>query len=119
MFYQLRLFCLSLLILSLTACAEWQQWLAQHSYSDNAVSTEQNPIFAETPTGTPIVREAENSQACLIPKTKIALRKKVMRIWIASWQDRQGDLNVPSYIYTEVEPKQWLIGKKTKNTSAK
>lgn len=108
-------FCLfSLFLLNLTACAEWQQWQAQHFHLDNS-PTEQNPIFTEA-TSSP---EVENNQACLIPKTKIALRKKVMRIWIASWQDRQGDLNIPSYIYTEIEPKQWFIGKKTKNAVAK
>lgn len=106
---KLRLFCLNLLILNLAACAQWQSWLAQHSYSTNTSNAYQNPIFTESSSETENIQEA-----CLIPKTKIALQKKVMRIWIASWQDGQGDLNIPSYVYTEIEPKQWLIGKKPK-----
>jgi conjugal transfer pilus assembly protein TraV len=35
---------------------------------------------------------------------------KVMRIWLASWEDREGDLIVPAYVYTEIEPRTWLIG---------
>ena len=31
----------------------------------------------------------------------------VMRIWIAPWEDRHGDLMVPGYVYTEVEARRW------------
>lgn len=33
-----------------------------------------------------------------------------MRIWVAPWQDDQGDLHVPGLIYTEVEPRKWAVG---------
>lgn len=37
---------------------------------------------------------------------------KVMRIWVASWEDvSSGALISPGYIYTEIEPRRWVIGK--------
>jgi conjugal transfer pilus assembly protein TraV len=34
-----------------------------------------------------------------------------MRIWIAPWKDSDGDLMVSNYVYTELEPRRWMIGK--------
>lgn len=34
----------------------------------------------------------------------------VMRVWVAPWESESGDLNVPGYIYTEIEPRRWEIG---------
>ena len=35
-----------------------------------------------------------------------------MRIWIASWEDAaSGALMAPGYVYTEIEPRRWVIGK--------
>ena len=34
---------------------------------------------------------------------------RVMRIWIAPWEDRHGDLMVPGYVYTEIEARRWLF----------
>jgi hypothetical protein len=38
------------------------------------------------------------------------LPAKVMRIWIAPWEDSRGDLHAPGYLYTEIEPRRWTIG---------
>lgn len=35
---------------------------------------------------------------------------KIIRVWIAPWVDYNGDLNMGSLVYTEVESKRWLIG---------
>ncbi len=34
----------------------------------------------------------------------------VMRVWVAPWESDSGDLNVPGFIYTEIEPRRWEIG---------
>lgn len=39
----------------------------------------------------------------------------VMRLWIAPWEDTDGDLQAPSYVYTELEPRRWVIGKPVNN----
>ena len=43
--------------------------------------------------------------------TPIRTPSHVMRIWIAPWEDAEGDLMVSNYVYTELEPRRWLIGK--------
>lgn len=35
---------------------------------------------------------------------------KVMRIWIAPWEDSRGDLHAPGYLYTEIEPRRSSLG---------
>jgi hypothetical protein len=35
---------------------------------------------------------------------------RVMRIWIAPWEDSRGDLHAPGYVYTEIEPRHWALG---------
>ena len=34
-----------------------------------------------------------------------------MRIWVAPWEDADGDLNVSGYLFTELEPRRWMVGK--------
>jgi hypothetical protein len=35
---------------------------------------------------------------------------RVMRIWIAPWEDGRGDLHAPGYLYTEIESRRWTLG---------
>lgn len=35
---------------------------------------------------------------------------KVMRIWIAPWEETQGDLVLSGYVYTEIEARRWRVG---------
>lgn len=42
--------------------------------------------------------------------TPIRTPAQIMRIWIAPWEDSDGDLMVSNYIYTELEPRRWMIG---------
>jgi conjugal transfer pilus assembly protein TraV len=44
----------------------------------------------------------------------LRLPPRVIRIWIAPWEDVDGDLNQTSYIYSEISPKRgrWLFGEK-------
>jgi conjugal transfer pilus assembly protein TraV len=46
------------------------------------------------------------------PEDPLARRlpAKVMRIWIAPWEDSRGDLHAPGYLYTEIEPRRWTVG---------
>lgn len=45
--------------------------------------------------------------------TPIRTPSEVMRIWVAPWEDKDGDLNVSGYVFTEIEPRRWMIGKKS------
>ena len=43
--------------------------------------------------------------------TPIRTPSKVMRIWVAPWEDADGDLNVSGFVFTELEQRRWMIGK--------
>lgn len=40
---------------------------------------------------------------------------QVMRIWISPWVDREGNLHMPSYVFTEIEPRKWTFGEAERN----
>jgi hypothetical protein len=41
---------------------------------------------------------------------------RVMRIWIAPWEDSRGDLHAPGYLYTEIEPRRWALDARDDHT---
>lgn len=49
--------------------------------------------------------------------TPIRTPAQVMRIWIAPWEDSDGDLMVSGYVYTELVPRRWMIGKSAPTVS--
>lgn len=53
-----------------------------------------------------------NYVAPRLPDQPIPIRTpaQVMRVWIAPWEDDNGDLVVTGYLYTEIEPRRWVIG---------
>ena len=36
---------------------------------------------------------------------------QVMRIWIAEWTDKNDDQHYPGYLFTEIQPRRWSVGK--------
>lgn len=42
--------------------------------------------------------------------TPIRTQAKVMRVWVASYEDQSGDLHAPGLVYTEVQKRRWNIG---------
>lgn len=54
----------------------------------------------------------DNYVAPRLPDRPVPIRTPahVMRIWIAPWEDTNGDLNTTGYMYTEIEARRWVIG---------
>ena len=54
----------------------------------------------------------DNYVAPRLPDQPIPIRTpaQVMRIWVAPWEDTHGDLITTGYVYTEIEPRRWVIG---------
>ena len=42
---------------------------------------------------------------------------QVVRIWIAPWVDRKGDLHMPGYVFSEITPRRWELGEPETGTS--
>lgn len=60
-------------------------------------------LYRETGQNAPVPVRAKNP----LP---IRTQAVVMRIAVDPWEDDNGDLYVPGYIYTEIEPRRWEIG---------
>jgi conjugal transfer pilus assembly protein TraV len=45
-----------------------------------------------------------------LPDSPVPVRSPavVMRIWVAPYEDLNGDLNSPGYVYTEIEARRWI-----------
>lgn len=50
-----------------------------------------------------------------LPNQPIPIRTPavVMRIWIAPWEDKNGDLITTGFVHTEIEPRRWVVGHHT------
>lgn len=48
-----------------------------------------------------------------LPDKPVPIRTpaQVMRIWVAPWEDVNGDLITTGFVYTEIEPRRWVITK--------
>jgi hypothetical protein len=60
----------------------------------------QEPELASVPLG------ATGGQAAAVPQRTPA---SVMKIWIAPWEDAQGDLHDASSVYVEVQSQRWRL----------
>jgi conjugal transfer pilus assembly protein TraV len=65
----------------------------------------------------PFPRHARQPVPKIDDPTPIRTPAQVMRIWIAPWEDSDGDLMVSGYVYTELEPRRWMIGKSAPTVS--
>lgn len=47
-----------------------------------------------------------------LPNEPIPVRTppQVMRIWVAPYEDKDGDFVMSGYVYTEVSPRRWTLG---------
>ena len=48
----------------------------------------------------------------------IRTQPEVMRIWVAPWEDQDGDLHADGFIYTEIERRKWNLGGRFKSPAA-
>ncbi len=92
---------------------------AVQAYKATDVANPKNPIDAEGNDTSPLaaapsVPETQGVTPTVSPKVQdpsaVRTPPKVLRIWIAPWEDSDGDLQAPSYVFTELEPRRWIIG---------
>lgn len=127
-------YCISGLLLTIaTGCATTEYGCKGMPDEPSCLSTTQayqvtNTAITEAPPENNPSSESTSTPATApplqqpVPKiedpTPIRTPSQVMRIWIAPWEDADGDLMVSNYIYTELEPRRWMIGKATSTASS-
>lgn len=64
---------------------------------------------------------AQHYVAPRLPDQAVPIRTPadVMRIWIAPWESDNGDLNVTGHVYTEIEPRRWVLGSQPGGTQSR
>lgn len=87
-----------------------EQEAAKGTKEKGSEVTETRVLYAEGSDNAPIPMRARNP----IP---IRTQAVVMRIAIDPWEDESGDLHVPGFIYTEIEPRRWEIGSRQPTAS--
>jgi conjugal transfer pilus assembly protein TraV len=54
-----------------------------------------------------------------LPYEPVPIRtpSQVMRIWVAPYEDKAGDLLVPGLVFTDIEERKWVIGEPVEDSS--
>lgn len=71
---------------------------------------------AEKSGGSGVLVSSKSTQASQIAvpsieqAVPIRTQAKVMRIWMAPWEDDDGDLHADGFLYTEIESRRWNLG---------
>jgi len=62
---------------------------------------------------------ADNAPIPMRARNPLPIRTQavVMRIAVDPWEDENGDLNIPGFIYTEIEPRRWEVGARQPNAA--
>jgi len=132
-FHQFSIYRLSVLLIAITTGCATDYGCKGMPDEPSCLSTTQayqvtNTAIKEAPPDTSQESEPMSKPALApplqqpVPKiedpTPIRTPSQVMRIWIAPWEDADGDLMVSNYVYTELEPRRWMIGKAAPTNSS-
>lgn len=66
------------------------------------------PLALPTPAAPPAIQQPVPHIEDPLP---LRTPSRVMRIWIAPWEDSDGDLIVSGFVFTEIESRRWSIAK--------
>ena len=66
---------------------------------------------------TPTVGSASSIVEPITQPKPILKPAQVVRIWIAPWVDRKGDLHMPGYVFSEITPRRWELGEPETGTA--
>lgn len=96
------------------SATEGDGYKTQLKQEQEKAKSEKKGDNAEGTTKVLVATGADNAPMPIKAKNPLPIRSQatVMRIAVDPWEDQNGDLNVPGYIYTEIEPRRWEIGER-------
>lgn len=85
----------------------------ENKVASQAGSTSTTPVERTKPARKlgPMLRALDTPQPIRTPA-------QVMRIYIAPWIGEDGDLTMPTYVFTQIEPRRWTIGEAAPSKTA-
>jgi conjugal transfer pilus assembly protein TraV len=99
-------------------CMSARQVYQATESSDYVKVASEDDKKGESTSTTPLITGQRTSQVA-VPSIKqpipIRTQAKVMRIWMAPWEDDDGDLHADGYLYTEIENRRWNLGERFKS----
>ena len=84
---------------------------SQRVGEEKAATAEEGQYKTSTPTSAP----ATVVGTALSSGMPIRAQTRVLRVWIAPWEDSEGDLNDQSYSYVVVDTGRWMIDHNRRN----
>src|SRR6516162_7609160 len=94
---------------------------SQQKSGERAPESNVSPMFLDQHAGTrtrstgssndALPRRALATPVAIAPEGSAPLRSppRVLRLWIKSWEDSDGDLHTQSYVYVPIDAGRWLI----------
>jgi conjugal transfer pilus assembly protein TraV len=79
-------------------------------YVKTEVEREKNEGKASSLAGAKPVIQSQIAVPSIEQPVPIRTQAKVMRIWMAPWEDEDGDLHADGFLYTEIENRRWNLG---------
>ncbi|AVQ00246.1 type IV conjugative transfer system protein TraV (plasmid) [Ahniella affigens] len=78
---------------------------------NEVITTSDYMSVSETAEGELVLLPAPSTSNGAVPSEEpVREEAKMLRIWIAPWEDENGDLIAASHVYTEVEARRWRYG---------
>ena len=88
----------------------------QATESSDYVKTAAEKNETDDKTGTIMGNASTHTSQVSVPRigqpVPIRTQAKVMRIWMAPWEDDDGDLHADGYMYSEIESRRWNLGER-------
>lgn len=101
-------------VYQLTDDPNFQTQLQRENAANAKLKAGEEGTSSDTSAATVVLRELPGEQYVTPRPARnplpIRTPATVMRIGFVPWEDEKGDLNVPGYIYTEIEPRRWEVG---------
>lgn len=81
----------------------------QHTASAGALALGSSSSYSQTTTASGALPPM-GGYASTSAESIARVPAQVMRIWLAPWTDKAGDLHMPGYVYSEIKARRWSIG---------
>lgn len=105
-------------VYSATENEDYKTTLQAEQQAAKEASGKSKKIEGEPSTRVLYAKGADNAPIPMRARNPLPIRTQavVMRIAVDPWEDENGDLYVPGFIYTEIEPRRWEIGSRSQQT---
>ncbi len=93
-------------------CMSARQVYQATNSSDEVKPINGKPSAEDTVKKVILQRTSQSAVPRINQPLPIRTQARVMRIWMAPWEDDDGDLHADGFLYTEIEGRKWNLGER-------